>query len=344
MSAEFQIRRQDFSLSDEQVALRESFRAYFEKSVPSSRVRSAEPHGFDKALWDELSEHAIVSMTLPESAGGDGAGLVETALVVEEAGRRAAPVPIADVLATARGLGRVDANSELLAKVRDDARIVSIAPGRGERRLVPSGGIAAAVLAPIGDDLALVTGGAELIQANVASAPIAWWRISGGANMTVVGSAQDWATTEREWHVLTAAALIGLGQAALDLGVQYAKERTAFDVPIGSFQAIAHPLVDAANAVDAARRLLWRAAWFCDHEPESVGALALCALIGAGDAAEQAGATAIHTLGGFGFTLESDVQLYYRRAKGWAALAGDRRDLLRRIAQLAPQSLGVSAR
>jgi alkylation response protein AidB-like acyl-CoA dehydrogenase len=343
VSVEFQIRRQDFSLSDEQVALQDSFRAFFEKTVPSSRVRSAEPHGFDEALWDELSQQAVVPMTLPESAGGDGAGLVETVLVVEEAGRRAAPVPIADVLAAARALARVDVNSELLANVRDHGHVVSVAPGRGERRLVPSGGIAAAVLAPIGDDLALVTGGAEPILANVASAPIAWWRISGGANTTVVGSAEDWATTEREWQILTAAALVGLGQAALDLGVQYAKERAAFGVPIGSFQAIAHPLVDAANAVDAARRLLWRAAWFSDHEPESVGALALCALIGAGDAAEKAGATAIHTMGGFGFTLESDAQLFYRRAKGWAALVADRRELLRRVARLAPQSLGAGA-
>lgn len=343
MDAEFQLRRRDFTLSDEQVALQDSFRAYFEKSIPASRVRSAEPHGFDRALWDELGERALVAMTLPESAGGDGAGLVETVLVVEEAGRRAAPAPIADVLATARGLARLDDNSDLLAEVRDHGHIVSVAPGRGDRRLVPSGGIAEAVLAPLGQNLLLVNAGEQQIEANLACAPIAWWEISEPPDTAVVGSVDDWATLEREWHILTAAALVGLGQAALDLGVQYAKERTAFGAPIGSFQAIAHPLVDAANAVDAARRLVWQAAWFSDHEPEAIGALALCALIGAGDAAEQAGATAMHTLGGFGFTLESDVQLYYRRAKGWATLVADRRELLRRIAHLAPQSLGRSA-
>ncbi|PXX01626.1 acyl-CoA dehydrogenase family protein [Mycolicibacterium moriokaense] len=338
MSEDFRIRRQDFNLSDEQVALQESFRAYFDKTVPASRVRAAEPDGFDKALWDELRERSVVAMALPESAGGDGAGLVEVAIVVEEAGRRAAPVPMADVLASARALARLDAGADLLARMRDRDAIVTIAPGDGDRRLVPSGGIAEAVLALSRHDLVLIADGPAHIEANLACAPVAWRRISDGA---AVGSADDWAVIEREWHILTAAALVGLGQTALDLGVRYAKERTAFGVQIGSFQAVAHPLVDAANAVDAARRLVWRAAWFSDNEPESVGALALCALVAAGDAADKAGATAIHTQGGFGFTLESDVQLYYRRAKGWAALAGHRPTLLRRIAKLAPQSTEV---
>lgn len=336
MNAAFSLRRQDYSLSEEQTALRDSFRAYFDKTIPATRVHAAEPEGFDAALWDELQERAVVAMALPESAGGDEAGLVELALVVEEAGRRAAPVPLAEVLAAARGLARIDPASPLLAAIRDRGAIVTLAPGVGDRRLAPAGAIAEAALAPQGADLTLVTGAPAPSQPNLACAPLGWLEVAGG---TRVGSAAGWAVAEREWHILTAAALVGLGQAALDLGVQYAKDRTAFGTPIGAFQAIAHPLVDAANSVDAARRLLWRAAWFCDHEPESVGALALCALLAAGDAAEQAGATAIHTQGGFGFTLESDVQLYYRRAKGWALIAGDRRSLLRRVARWAPHAL-----
>ena len=74
-----------------------------------------------------------------------------------------------------------------------------------------------------------------------------------------------------EWRILTAAALVGLGDAALRLGVQYAKDRHAFGAPIGSFQAIAHPLVDAATGIEGARRLVHRAAWFADHEPEAIG-------------------------------------------------------------------------
>ena len=335
MADELELRRRDYRLDDEQVALQQSFRAYFDKTVTSSRVRAAEPLGFDRALWDELQERAIISMGLPESAGGDGAGLVELALVLEEAGRRAVPAPLADVVTAVRGLARLGVAADLIGHVRDGAAIATVAPGDDDRRLVPSGAIASAVIAPRAGDLLLMTGDPARLEPNLSSAPLGWWQVSEG---TVIGSSADWLSIERDWHILTAASLVGLGQAAVDLGVQYAKDRIAFGVPIGAFQAIAHPLVDAANAVDAARRLLWRAAWFCDHEPDLVGAQVLCAVIAAADAAEKAGATAIHTQGGFGFTLESDAQLFYRRAKGYAVIAGDRRALLRRIAQQVARS------
>ena len=115
--------------------------------------------------------------------------------------------------------------------------------------------------------------------------------------------------------------------------MQYAKDRHAFGASIGSFQAIAHPLVDAAIGIEGARRLVHKAAWFADHEPESLGAQASIAFVYAAEVAEQAGRVAIHTQGGFGFTLESDVQLFYRRAKGWALVMGDRRSELRRVAE-----------
>jgi alkylation response protein AidB-like acyl-CoA dehydrogenase len=334
------MRRQDYRLGAEQLALRDSVRAYFDKTVGTSRVRAAEPEGFDLDLWDELQERAFVPMALPESAGGDGAGLVELALLVEEVGRHAVPAPIVEVLTAARGLARIDPVPALLSRMCDRGAIVTVAPGQDDRRLVPSGAIAEAALAQRGDDLVLISGQSGPAEGNLACMPLRWWTMAGA---TVIGTAGDWWDIERDWHVLTAAMLIGLAQASLDLGVRYAKERSAFGAQIGSFQAVSHPLVDAFNDIESARRLLWRAAWFCDNEPESIGPLALCALIAAADAAETAGATAIHTQGGFGFTLESDVHIYYRRAKGWAAVAGNRRSLLRRIARVATQSREVCA-
>ena len=328
------LRRHDYRLDDEQIAVQESFRGYFASKVSSSRVRAAQPVGFDPALWDDLRERAIISMGLPETSGGDGAGLLELALVCEEAGRRAVPAPLPEVLAAVRGLARLNVAPDVVAQIRDGAAIATVAPGDGDRRLVPGGAIAATVVAPRGHDLVLLRGAPPSVEPNLADLPLGRWRV-GLDDGAVVGSSDDWVAIEREWHLLTAATLVGLGQAALTLGVQYAKDRLAFGVPIGAFQAVAHPLVDAANAIDASRRLLWRAAWFSDHEPDHVGAQVLSALVGAGDAAERAGAAAIHTQGGFGVTLESDVQIYYRRAKGLAVMAGDRRTLLRRIARCA---------
>ena len=161
---------------------------------------------------------------------------------------------------------------------------------------------------------------------------MAWVDLADGVELLTGAPAREcFAAAQDEWRVLTAAALVGLGDAALRLGVQHAKDRTAFGAPIGSFQAIAHPLVDVAIALEGARRLVHRTAWFADHEPDALGVGPSIAFVQAAEAAEQAGAVAIHTQGGFGFTLESDVQLFFRRAKGWSLVLGDRRAELRRI-------------
>jgi alkylation response protein AidB-like acyl-CoA dehydrogenase len=120
----------------------------------------------------------------------------------------------------------------------------------------------------------------------------------------------------------------------LDLAVQYAKDRMAFGVPIGTFQAIAHPLADVASAVEGARHLVWKAAWLADHEPERAPVEMEMAYLHACRTADRATKVGIHTQGGFGFTLESDMQLYFRRAKSAALLAGDPRARLAAIADL----------
>ena len=347
MAVTFELRQQDYSLTDDQKDLRRAFSDYFAHAVGSARVRAAEPLGHDFTLWQEL-HHAqqVVAMGLPEAFGGAGAGLVDLALVVEEAGRRAAPVPLVDAIVAARALARLAPTTELFGRARDSSAIATVAPGLGGSgpRLVPAGAVAEAVIALHGDDVVLVTGPPAPLVPNMGYLPIAWWDLSDHAcDVSVIGCAVDFASVENEWRLLTAAALVGLGQAALDLGVRYATERSAFGTAIGSFQAIAHPLVDAVSAVESARRLLWRAAWHADDEPSSSGHLGTSALLAAASAAERAGAVAIHTQGGFGVTLESDVQLYYRRAKGLALLAGDRRTLLRDVADqlLGPTPEGV---
>jgi alkylation response protein AidB-like acyl-CoA dehydrogenase len=277
-------------------------------------------------------------MALSESRGGDGAGLVNLALVVEEAARHAAPVPLVEAIVGARALEQLTPGGALLERIRTSGAIVSVSPGGGgNRRLVPAGAVAEAVIARCNGDVVLATGVPAVLAPNLGSAPLGWWEV-GGAEIIATGSEFD--VINSEWQLLTAAALVGLGQAAVDIGVRYANERTAFGAAIGSFQAIAHPLVDAASAVEGARRLMWRAAWFAENEPESLGSLAVAALLSAGTAAEKAGAVAIHTQGGFGVTLESDAQLYYRRAKGWGLIGGTRRALLSEIADLTLGPIG----
>jgi len=107
--------------------------------------------------------------------------------------------------------------------------------------------------------------------------------------------------------------------------VAYAKSRHQFGVPIGSFQSIARDLADAATAVDGARLLAREAAWAADEAPDELAALASMAFLFAGRTAQQAAGAALHVHGGYGYMLEYDIQLYYRRAKAWTLAAGDPR-------------------
>jgi alkylation response protein AidB-like acyl-CoA dehydrogenase len=130
------------------------------------------------------------------------------------------------------------------------------------------------------------------------------------------------ATAIDEWQVLTANAVVGIGARAVEVAADYARERTAFDVPIGSFQGVAHRLADAATAVDGARLLAREAAWAAEQEPRRFAELAAMAFAFASSAAATATYWALHFHGGYGFMLEHDVQLYYRRARAWPRVLG----------------------
>jgi alkylation response protein AidB-like acyl-CoA dehydrogenase len=333
----FVLRPADFSLSDDQGALRDVVRTFLGKECPAERVRAAEPLGWDADLWQQMAELRLVAMGVPADRGGDGAGLVELAVVAEELGRAAAPVPFVDAAVTARLLARLagEAADGLLAGcLAGDVVSLTVADAIDGRFLVPSGAITTTVLARSGDAVVAATAAAPPPHVdNVASAPMAWWALDAAA-VLAEGTAAVAAFEEAqvEWRLLTAAALVGVGDAAKQLAADYARERTAFGHPIGSFQAVAHPLADLQIALDSGRRLVRKAAWFLDHEPASAGPLPTMAFVHAAESAERAGLTAIQTQGGFGFMLESDVQLFYRRAKGWSLVGGSLSGHLRHVA------------
>jgi alkylation response protein AidB-like acyl-CoA dehydrogenase len=140
-------------------------------------------------------------------------------------------------------------------------------------------------------------------------------RVPASARIGAAGS--GWAT----WHdtmldgiILLAAQAVGGARYALDITVQYAKDREQFDKPLGAFQAIAHYLADAVTAVDGAETLVYEAAWArADGRP--IDRLAPMAKLFACKTFRDVTAMAQQVFGGVGFTLEYDIQLYFRRAK-----------------------------
>jgi len=114
--------------------------------------------------------------------------------------------------------------------------------------------------------------------------------------------------------ILLAAQAMGGAQRALEMTVQYAKERQQFDKPLGAFQAIAHYLADASTTVDGGTTLVYEAAW-ARAAGKRVHRLAPMAKLLACQTFHDVTAMAQQVYGGMGFTIECDIQLYFRRAK-----------------------------
>ena len=324
-----ELRRNDFTLDDAHVDLRDAMALFFERECPMTLVRDAEPLAFDPDLWAKVRDVGVLSMVVPEAHGGDGAGLLELALVLEESGRRLAPVPTVEHAVAVRALAPLDVVA--VEPYLQSAQVLTFAPRpqRGaEARLVPNGAIADAVLGLVDDDLVLVEPAAPAPLADtVGGAPVGWCDLAAGRARRVLArgaAARDaHERARREWKVAIAATLVGSARGALDLAVQYANERVAFGVPIGTFQALSHPLADVRTAIEGTRRLVWRAAWYLDHEPDAAALHVAIAYLRACETANFAPSQGIHTQGGFGFTLESDLHRYFRRAKSWPLVAGD---------------------
>jgi alkylation response protein AidB-like acyl-CoA dehydrogenase len=332
------IRRNDYSLSQEQQEVRELFADFFKKEVPSTRVRAAEPVGFDPRLWKQLSELGAVSMGMPESQGGAGSSMVDLVLVAEQAGRSLAPVPLVEATVAARLLSGAGADASLVAEAASGASIFSIAmfPDNGEKQLVPAGAVANGVVVLTGDRLVLVSRPAPPAHVkNQGSAPLAWWSFNEGSK-TVLATGDRarhlYASAISEWKLLTGAVLVGCGDVATKMSVDYAKVRYAFGQPIGTFQAVANGLVDAAIAVEGARHLTWKAAWYYENDPEAEPAIVSMAYAYACQAATRATTAGVHFHGGTGFMNETDITLYFLRVKSWSVVAGDPKAELMTIA------------
>jgi alkylation response protein AidB-like acyl-CoA dehydrogenase len=123
-----------------------------------------------------------------------------------------------------------------------------------------------------------------------------------------------WQETLQVGCILQAAFAVGGAQQALDITVKYSKEREQFDKPIGAFQSLAHYMADAQVDITGAQVLAWEAAWaHCEDKP--LERLAPMSKLFCCNTFRDATAKCEQIHGGYGFTMEYDIQLYFRRAK-----------------------------
>jgi alkylation response protein AidB-like acyl-CoA dehydrogenase len=338
----FELRRLDYSLSDDHVDLQNAYKQFFKTHCSIETVRAAEPSGFDKDLWERLCAMGATTMALPESCGGDGATLVDLTLVAEEIGRSLAPVPWIDHVCAARLMGRLGAlgadttgvaNGEQLAAL--DARL-DIARGP---RLIPTGSIADHIIVRDGDQVVRLTFGTRPAKVdNIGRLPMAWVDPAAADSRAVIAEGSDaLANYQRaldEWRLLTAAALVGLVEETMTIAAEFAKTRYTLGVPISTLQAISHPLANMAITVQGGRNLARRAAWFLDNEPDERPELAPSAFVFMAEEAAKAATMAVHIQGGLGVSSEAAATAYLVRARGWPLAGGDPGATAQRVAEI----------
>ena len=324
----------DLNITDEQHEVVSAVRSFLTDRCSADVVRASEPDGFDAELSAAFFDMAGPTIGMPEKLGGGGASLLDLELVCEQIGSFLAPVPFIEgavacrVLAPSGDPGR-QLLDELIAEPTTFATIALRPASAGAATLVPYGPSPVRCRhgrqrpGPGG-----AGGGRERHRANLGSSSLAdrSLRVPGRTVLATGDIARAaYGLALDEWRTLMGGALVGLGEAALAIGVEYAKNRVQFGAPIGSYQSIARDLADAATLVDGARLLAREAAWAQTDDEGQFAQLASMAFLFATRAARRASNVALHVHGGYGFTLEYDIQLYYRRAQAWPLRLGDPR-------------------
>jgi alkylation response protein AidB-like acyl-CoA dehydrogenase len=330
-------------ISEEHEALRQAARGWVERHCPPAVPRSLLEAAAESrpAFWGGLAAQGWLGLHVDEALGGEGYGLPELAVVLEELGRACVPGPFlpsvlaaaviqaagketaADIvpgLAAGETVGAVALAGQLDAEADGDGRRVS-----GTLRAVLSGHLADVLVARAGDDWYALTAD-EFTATELASLDstrrVAEVRVDG----TVVPSARrlDGVDTERVRDlaaVVLAAEAVGVAQWCVESASEYAKVREQFGRPIGQFQGVKHKCADMLAQTELARAAAWdaaRAADELDVSPLTAAAAASLAV----DAAYRASKDCIQVHGGIGFTWEHDAHLYLKRATTTRQLIG----------------------
>ncbi len=327
----------NLSLSDDSLLVQAMFQRLFSTESTAARVRAAEPVGFDPLLWRELINIDAPFLRLSADLGGSGMGLFDACLMMEEAGRKLAPVPLAESVAALRLLGDLggEVAQSWIDKIRDGETILTLALRQtttGEAQLCPGAAVATGIVSFDGADVVIEVPGAPLDAPHTLGGAALGLYEAGCGERHVIASGDSagsaWAAAVEEWKLLTAAALIGISQEALTMAAQYAAEREAFGQPIGAYQGIGHPLADDVIDADGARILLWQTLRAIVDGQAHAGAMISQLFWWSNRTASRSVAHALHTFGGYGLTEEYDIQLYHRRAKAWGLVLGDPQDEL----------------
>jgi 3-oxochol-4-en-24-oyl-CoA dehydrogenase len=366
------------AVTDEHRQLAEAVTGWAERHSPPGTARDAADGAglvYREKLAPGLASQGLLGLHLPETAGGQGYGLPELAVAVEELGRALVPGAfLPTVLASAVLAANGAADAAGAAESGLSGRLSSLADGTLTGAVALEAGMRATTAGTGGTATVTIDGTcgpvlgapvADLVILPAARGDEEIWVVADASDLTVTPAdsldltrpagqvsaeqlvlpAGRMLTGLRPGLVMSLAAALlaaeacGIADWAVATAAGYAKIRHQFGRPIGQFQAVKHRCAWMLTAAEQAAAAAWDAARALqDAGPGDAAGAELAAAVAAlvaPDAAVTCAHECIQVLGGIGYTWEHDAHLYYRRALSLRALLGGSGDWAQRVAGLA---------
>jgi len=296
-------------------------------------------------ICSAASELGWTGLAVAEDRGGSGFGLGEVAVVLECLGRHLAPGPFLPTVCAAVVLDRYAPDTvaaQLLPSLANGQTVAALGVAgsvsvsadhvaTGEHPTVLGAPDADLLVLTAGDDLVVVDAAADGVTVTALDS-LDTTRSLGSVTLRGVAVPQDRVlrgaarNARTVWRILTAAEAVGVGWAALQMAVDYAKVREQFGRTIGTFQAVKHHAANMLVDVEVATAATWDAARADDLDSAWFAAAVAAALAIRAQVSTTQNNIQLH--GGIGYTWEHDAHLYLRRARTLAALMADGGDPL----------------
>lgn len=322
----------DFAFSEEQQAIAEVVRNLLRAECTGAHLRrlmdSGQPR--DDARWAQILDLGLTGVMIPEAKGGLGLAETDVVLIAQACGHAALPEPLVELAGVILPLlAAVDHPRAGEWLDRALAGKTTVALGHPANPFVADADTAGALLLAHDGGLHLVERSAVELIAQASTDPfrrlsrVVWTPTEDTMIADAATASPLLATALERGAIFAAAQCIGLAERSVELGVDYAKERTQFGKPIGVNQAVKHLLSTAQVKIEFARPVVFAAAAECAAANALSRARASHAKLAAVEAASLAARTAIQVHGAMGYSWEVDVHFLLKRGLALAGVWGD---------------------
>ena len=333
----------EFGLSEFQVQLQDSLNRFLDERAALDDVRkwvaSCDPHS--AALWDGLAELGVPGILVPEEFGGIGLSVLDAALVSECLGHHVTPGPFVAAAVGARAIaqgGSERQKHEMLESIATGSRTLGLALSELSSTRGPAGvrsdgellsGTARFVSDPRAKSHLICDENRRLYILDSSSNAVvrtAMPNIDGtrglcflhleGAEASLLPGSNDSSLADSVLdlaRVLLAADTLGAAQFMCDQAVDYSKQRTQFNRPVGSFQAVKHMCAEMVAELEPARSFLWFAAHAQDHDPSQSRLAACHAKAHTSEMGTRVARASTEVHGGMGFTDVLGLHFWFKR-------------------------------